>query len=93
MGFPEEVSYGAAKAALENYTKSAAFELRRYGITANIIYPPATDTGWITPVVAEAILGASPLNHIGQPDEVAEVAVFLASQQARFVTAQVIRMH
>jgi len=47
-GFPGEVSYGAAKAALENYTMSAAYELAGLGITANIVHPPVTDTGWIT---------------------------------------------
>ncbi len=91
-GFPEEVSYGAAKAAQENYTVSAAHELGRYGITANMAYPPATDTGWITPEVAAAATAASPLHHVGQPDEVAEVITFLASHQARFVTGQIIRM-
>ncbi len=48
-GFPSEVSYGAAKAALNNYVMSAAQELGVYGITANMLHPPATDTGWITP--------------------------------------------
>ena len=91
-GFPEEVSYGAAKAALESYTKSAARELGRLGITANLIHPPATDTGWVTAAVERAILDSSPLAHIGTPDEVAEVAVFLASRQARFVTGQVLHM-
>ncbi|MBI4220639.1 MAG: SDR family NAD(P)-dependent oxidoreductase, partial [Chloroflexi bacterium] len=47
-GFPGEVSYGAAKAALENYTMSAAAELAHLGITANVVYPPVTDTGWVT---------------------------------------------
>jgi len=46
--FPEEVSYGAAKAAQESYTMSAARELGPFGITANMVYPPATDTGWVT---------------------------------------------
>lgn len=44
-GFPNEVSYGAAKAALENYTMSAAFELAALGITANIVNPPVTIPG------------------------------------------------
>ncbi len=48
QGFPQEVSYGAAKAALENYTMSAATELAPFGITANIVHPPVTDTGWVT---------------------------------------------
>ncbi len=91
-GFPEEVSYGAAKAAQENYTMSAAQELGQYGITANIVYPPATDTGWVTPIVADAVIAASPFQHVGQPDEVAEVITLLCSHQARYVTGQVIRM-
>lgn len=48
MGFPGEISYGAAKAALENYTMSASIELATESITANVVYPPVTDTGWIT---------------------------------------------
>ncbi len=91
-GFPEEVSYGAAKAAQESYTLSAAWELGRYGVTANMVHPPVTDTGWVTPVVAEAAIAASPLRHVAKPAEVAEVVTFLASQQARYVTGQVVRM-
>jgi 3-oxoacyl-[acyl-carrier protein] reductase len=48
-GFPDEVSYGAAKAAQENLTMSAAFELAVHGITANLVHPPVTHTGWVTP--------------------------------------------
>lgn len=91
-GFPEEVSYGAAKAAQESYTLSAAHELGGYGITANMIHPPVTDTGWVTPAVAEAATAASPLRHVATAEDVAEVIVYLASQQARYVTGQVIRM-
>jgi 3-oxoacyl-[acyl-carrier protein] reductase len=91
-GFAEEVSYGAAKAALNNYTMSAAQELGPYGITANVVHPPATDTGWVTPEVERAALAASPLRHLAQPGEIAEVITFLASQQARYITGQVIRM-
>jgi 3-oxoacyl-[acyl-carrier protein] reductase len=91
-GFPEEVSYGAAKAAQENYTMAAAQELGRYGVTANMVYPPVTDTGWITPAVQQAAVAGSPLRHLAQPDEVAEVIVLLASHQARHLTGQVIRM-
>ncbi len=48
---PEEVSYGAAKAAQVNYTMSAAMELAPFGITANMVHPPVTDTGWVTPAL------------------------------------------
>ena len=91
-GFPEEVSYGAAKAAQENYTMAAAQELGRYGITANMVHPPVTDTGWVTPTVREQAVAGSPLRHLAQPDEVAEVIVLLASHQARYITGQVVRM-
>lgn len=91
-GFPEEVSYGAAKAAQENSTMSAAAELGRYGITANMLRPPVTDTGWVTPAVEEAARTAGPLRHIARPEEVAEVIVFLASHQARYITGQIISM-
>ncbi len=91
-GFPEEVSYGAAKAAQENYTMSAASELGPYGITANVVHPPVTDTGWITPEVERAAIASSPLRHVAQPDEVAEVVVLLASDQARSITGQILRM-
>jgi 3-oxoacyl-[acyl-carrier protein] reductase len=51
LGFPEEVSYGAAKSAQVNYTMSAAFELAPFGVTANMVYPPVTDSGWVTDAV------------------------------------------
>jgi 3-oxoacyl-[acyl-carrier protein] reductase len=91
-GFPEEVSYGASKNALESYTMAAAWELGKFGVTANVLCPPATDTGWVTAEVAAEVIRSSPLRHLGQPEEVAELIVFLASHQARFVTGQKIIM-
>lgn len=91
-GFPEEVSYGAAKAALENFTMSAAFELAPYGITANVVYPPVTDTGWISPEVEQAVEESEELLHIAHPDEVARVISFLVSDDARLITANVVRL-
>ena len=78
-GFPEEVSYGAAKAALENLTMSAAYELADAGITANIVHPPVTDTGWITPEVEAEVLRSQILFHVATPEEVAGVVCFLCS--------------
>lgn len=91
-GFPGEVSYGAAKAALENYTMSAAFELAPLGITANIVYPPVTDTGWVTDEVRSHVEASLHLIHIAPPEEVARVIAFLVSDEARLVTANIVRL-
>jgi len=92
MGFPSEVSYGAAKAALENYAMSAAIELADYGITSNVVYPPVTDTGWVTDAVREFV-ATSPLHvHVAQPEDVAEVIVYLCSDAARLITGNVIHL-
>lgn len=92
LGFPEEVSYGAAKAALENFTMSAAIELAPHGITANAVHPPVTDTGWITPAVRDIVRDSDELIHIASPEQVADVIVFLCSDAASLVTANVIRL-
>ena len=92
QGFPEEVSYGAAKAALENYTMSAATELARYGVTANVIHPPVTDTGWVTDEIREAVERSHGQLGVAVPDEVAEVIGFLCSDAARRVTGNVVKL-
>lgn len=92
LGFPEEVSYGAAKAAQTNYTMSAALELARFGVTANMVYPPVTDTGWVTDAVREAVSATPTLMHIASPEQVAEVIAYLASDAAALITANVITL-
>ncbi len=92
LGFPTEVSYGAAKSALENYTMAAAYELAPFGITANMVYPPVTDTGWVTDEVREQVRKRLDLIHIVQPEEVADVIVFLSSDYARLITANVVHL-
>src|SRR6185503_14372873 len=92
LGFPEEVSYGAAKAAQENYTMSAALELAPFGITANMVHPPVTDTGWVTGAVREHVAVSPELIHIATPGEVAEVIAYLASDAAALITANVITL-
>ena len=93
QGFPQEVSYGAAKAALENFTMSAAFELGALGVTANMVYPPVTDTGWVTAAVREEIDHRPDLFRIAEPEEVADVIAWLASDAAYLVTGNVLRLH
>ena len=91
-GFPEEVSYGAAKAALENLTMSAAFELADLGITANIVRPPVTDTGWVTPEVEKAVKESDDLFHVAKPSEVADVVRFLCSDAGGLITGNVLHL-
>ena len=92
MGFPGEVSYGAAKAALENYTMSASIELADDGITANVLYPPVTDTGWITQAVRDFVDTSTEHIHIAEPSEVAEVIGWLCTDAARLVTGNIVRL-
>lgn len=92
LGFPEEVSYGAAKAAQTNYTMSAAAELAPFGITANMVHPPVTDTGWVTDAVREAVAASSTLVHVADPAEVAAVIAYLASDEAALITGNVITL-
>jgi 3-oxoacyl-[acyl-carrier protein] reductase len=89
-GFPGEVSYGAAKAAQNSYTMSAAIELADYGVTANMVHPPVTDTGWVTDAVRRAVADNPNLMHIADPAEVAGVIAYLASDDAALITANVI---
>jgi len=92
VGFPEEVSYGAAKAAQTNYTMSAAAELAPFGITANMVHPPVTDTGWVTDAVRQAVAASSTLVHVADPAEVAAVIAYLASDKASLITGNVITL-
>jgi 3-oxoacyl-[acyl-carrier protein] reductase len=92
MGFPGEASYGAAKAALENYTMTASIELAPRGITANVVYPPVTDTGWVTDEVRELVERSTELWHVAPPEDVAEVIAWLCTPAADLVTGNVIRL-
>jgi 3-oxoacyl-[acyl-carrier protein] reductase len=92
LGFPEEVSYGAAKAAQTNYTMSAAAELAGCGITANMIHPPVTDTGWVTEEVRQAVAASATHVHVATPQQVAEVICYLASDAAALITGNVITL-
>jgi 3-oxoacyl-[acyl-carrier protein] reductase len=89
-GFPDEATYGAAKAAQVHYTLTAATELAPFGVTANVVHPPMTDTGWITPQAAAAARSAG--ERIATPREVADVVAYLASDAAGLLSGNVIRL-
>ncbi|GAB2611594.1 SDR family oxidoreductase [Streptomyces capparidis] len=87
-GAPDEVSYWATKHALESLSRSAAVEMGPAGITVNIISPGPVSTGWLDDGTATALGGLSPLGRVGEPEDIADIAVFLASHQGRWVTGQ-----
>jgi 3-oxoacyl-[acyl-carrier protein] reductase len=93
------VSYAASKHAIESYSRSAAAEMGKYGITVNIVAPGPIQTGYLRPDQAAEIAAGAPLCRVGWPEDVADVIVFLASEQARWLTGQLLyvgggwRMH
>jgi 3-oxoacyl-[acyl-carrier protein] reductase len=91
-GFSSEVSYGASKHALESYSRAAARELGAFGMTVNVVSLGPIQTGWIPPDLEQEVIRQTPLRRLGQPDDVADVIVFLASDQARWLTGQLLHV-
>jgi len=94
-GAVSEVSYSTAKAGIIGLTKSVARELGRYQINVNVILPGLI----LTPTIAQMaekyqnmIVENTPLKRIGQPEEVANVVVFLVSDEASFVTGAMVEV-
>jgi 3-oxoacyl-[acyl-carrier protein] reductase len=93
------VSYAASKHAIESYSRSAAAEIGKYGVTVNVVAPGPVQTGYITPAAEAEIAAGTPLGRVGVPEDVADAILFLASEQARWVTGQLVyvgggwRMH
>lgn len=84
------VSYAASKHAIESYSRSAARELGKYGITVNVIAPGPIQTGYIPPEAEADIVPGIPLGRLGEPEDVADAIVFVASEQARWLTGQLL---
>ena len=86
---PKSSGYGTAKAAMVGYTRAVAIEVASKGITVNAVAP-----GWIASGSAskkELVAGAqTPVGRAGTPDEVAALALFLASEEASYVTGQML---
>ena len=80
----------ASKHALESYSRAAATELGPLGITVNVVSLGPVQTGYIRPERAEQLAAEIPLRRIGQPEDVADVILFFASEQARWVTGQLL---
>jgi len=93
MGNPGQANYAAAKAGLIGFTKSIAREMASRNITVNAVAPgyietELTDT--LSQQVRTALLEAIPLARLGQPQDVANLVCFLASDAAAYITGQTI---
>jgi 3-oxoacyl-[acyl-carrier protein] reductase len=93
MGLPGAPHYGAAKAGIIGLTKSVAGEVGGSGIRVNAIAPGLIDTPMtegIPPMAKQMVLFRIPLGRVGVPDDIAGTALFLASDDAAYITGQVI---
>ena len=93
MGNRGQVNYSAAKAGLIGATKALALELAKRKITVNCVAPGLIETEMVTEEVKEHVLKMIPLQRMGQVDEVAKVVKFLCSDDASYITRQVISVN
>jgi NAD(P)-dependent dehydrogenase (short-subunit alcohol dehydrogenase family) len=94
-GTPNASVYAASKHAVEGLTTSAALEVAGSGVRVNAVAPGPTETGMLDRFTGNAarkagLVSTVPLGHVGQPDEIANALVFLASDKAAFITGHVL---
>ncbi|MFT6905294.1 MAG: 3-oxoacyl-[acyl-carrier protein] reductase [Oleiphilaceae bacterium] len=96
MGNPGQANYCASKAGIEGFSRSLAKEISSRGITVNCVAPGFIETSMTEELpdsVKAAMLSTIPMQRLGQPEEVASVVSFLASQQASYITGETIHVN
>lgn len=89
---PGKLAYITTKGAIEAFTVTLAAELAPRKILVNAVDPGPTDTGWMSaePELKQTLLEAAPLGRLGQPEDAARLIAFLASDEARWITGQIL---
>jgi 3-oxoacyl-[acyl-carrier protein] reductase len=87
---PDELAYAASKGAIEALTLSLSPAIAPRGITINAVNPGPTDTGWMTSELRAQLLPKFPSGRVGLADDAARLIAFLASDEAAWITGQVI---
>lgn len=87
---PGELAYAATKGAISAFTVSLSTDLAKLGITVNAVNPGPTDTTWMTDDIRQHLLPQFPTGRIGQPEDAANIIAFLASEEAQWITGQII---
>lgn len=84
------LAYGSSKGALDRVVLAAAEEFADKGITANVINPGPTDTGWMTDDQRGQLADRSPLGRVGRPEDCARLVTFLCSAEGAWINGQLI---
>lgn len=87
---PGELAYATTKGAVDALTLTLSAELAPLGITVNAVNPGPTDTGWMTESIKRELQPMFPFGRVGEPRDVAKTVRFLVSDQADWITGQVI---
>lgn len=87
---PDELSYAMSKGAIIAFSQSITPDLAKRGITINVVNPGPTDTGWMTPEIVAAVIDNTPSRRAGTPEDVARLISWLVSDEAAWITGQVI---
>ena len=93
LGHRGQTNYSAAKAGLEGACRSLASEVARLGIRVNVVAPGLIETEMLRGVPRDMIRQMIPMNRVGLPEEVAKVVRFLCSEDASYITGQVISVN